>query len=107
MSFGLPPAKRLKLSSGISSPAAASIPLAPDLALERQNSEHRLRAAWEDIIARYSQPDLPSDEILLATGELVVDNGHLRGLDVKGNVWKEGKGAEESIEVEEVEPVTV
>ncbi|CUS11065.1 unnamed protein product [Tuber aestivum] len=51
------------------------------LATRRLASQSRLKDAWESIFERYSQDfDGVADEIDTLTGEVVVDNGHLRSL---------------------------
>lgn len=97
----LPAAKRRK-------PNTSSIPKrdvqVEDIARERAHSEFRLRLAWEDIIKRYSDPNLTTDEIKLDTGEVLVDNGHLKGLqENKQDVWRPGKDKGEKEEEEEVD----
>ncbi|KAL7274430.1 hypothetical protein RUND412_002675 [Rhizina undulata] len=54
---------------------------AAELARERMASENKLKSAWESIFERYSKDfDGIADEIDPATGMIVVDNGHLRGM---------------------------
>ncbi|RPA87378.1 hypothetical protein BJ508DRAFT_410884 [Ascobolus immersus RN42] len=60
---------------------APNIPLPSDLSLKRHYSQSKLRSAWEDIIQRYSDPNIPTDEVDLFSGEIVVDNGHLANLE--------------------------
>lgn len=67
----------------------------------KQQSNKRFKDKWEDILAKYSQIDdeKESDEIDLATGEITVDNGHLRSLvsddylvgrvNLEGSIWSE------------------
>src|SRR5690606_38612883 len=50
---------------------------------KRHYSQSKLRSTWEDIIVRYSDPNIESDEIDLISGEIIVDNGHLSNLSAK------------------------
>ena len=50
-----------------------------DLSLLRAQSQNRLKLAWEDICSRYSHSfETESDEIDLATEEIIVDKGFMR-----------------------------
>ena len=65
----------------------------------KTKSSQKFRTKWEEILAKYSSIDdeKESDEIDLATGKIVVDNGHLRSLhdgngrmgnvNIDGNIW--------------------
>lgn len=65
----------------------------------KKQSTNRFKSKWEEILERYAQIDdeKESDEIDLASGEIITDNGHLRSLrtdigtntDVKfdGDIW--------------------
>jgi hypothetical protein len=63
-------------------------------ALNVKNNE-RFKLTWQDILNRYSKIDdeKESDEIDLATGKIVKDNGHLKSLmeketkTLKPNIW--------------------
>ncbi|KAK6505448.1 hypothetical protein TWF481_007349 [Arthrobotrys musiformis] len=64
----------------------AATPKLRNLQVEHENSlrqsAQRLKTSWEDICHRYGRDfGGKADEIDLRTGELVVDNGHLRGLE--------------------------
>ncbi|BFZ63590.1 hypothetical protein YB2330_004721 [Saitoella coloradoensis] len=82
-----------------------------ELDLLRHEAQDRLRSTWEDIIERYSRPGIVADEIDLETGEVVVDNGHLRGMerlefgDVEGDEERESDFSEEEMQGEEEEEV--
>lgn len=63
-------------------------------------SSQKFRSKWEEILSRYAAMDdaTQSDEIDLATGEIITDNGHLRllattdsvvGEVVVGDIWSE------------------
>lgn len=61
---------------------AASLAAEQELARQRFLSQSKLKNTWENIFAKYSQDfDGIADEIDQATGEIVVDNGHVRGMD--------------------------
>ena len=66
-------------------------------------SQSRLKASWESIFAKYECDTSDfADEIDLKTGEIVVDNGHLRGLEMrqeKEDLWS--TWIEEKVCVEE------
>ncbi|CAR65676.1 DEHA2D15642p [Debaryomyces hansenii CBS767] len=65
----------------------------------KKQSTNRFKSKWEEILEKYAQIDdeKESDEIDLASGEIITDNGHLRSLrtgirantDVKfdGDIW--------------------
>ncbi|KAF3919597.1 hypothetical protein ABW20_dc0103596 [Dactylellina cionopaga] len=64
---------------------ATSTPKLRNLQLEHENSlrqnAQRLKSSWEDICRRYGRDfGAEGDEIDLETGQVVVDNGHLRNL---------------------------
>lgn len=62
-------------------------------------STSRFQKKWNDILAKYAAVDdiTESDEIDLSTGEIIVDNGHLRSLmpeaeaSAKWNIWADEK----------------
>ncbi|EPS40999.1 hypothetical protein H072_5138 [Dactylellina haptotyla CBS 200.50] len=63
----------------------AAAPKLRNLQLEHENSlrqsAQRLKSSWEDICRRYARDfEGEGDEIDLETGNVVVDNGHLRNL---------------------------
>ncbi|KAF8469649.1 hypothetical protein BDZ91DRAFT_720645 [Kalaharituber pfeilii] len=79
-----------------------------EILLQRAESQHRLKSAWESIFAKYARDTSDyADEIDLETGEIVVDRGHLRGLQaatetgIAVDLWRDwvrevdGKGADE------------
>ncbi|KAK6342748.1 hypothetical protein TWF718_008136 [Orbilia javanica] len=79
----------------------ATTPKLRNLQAEHENSlrqsAQRLKTSWEDICRRYGRDfGGEGDEIDLRTGEVVVDNGHLRGLeeDLEGT-WGGGDEDEE------------
>ncbi|KAF3276923.1 hypothetical protein TWF970_006093 [Orbilia oligospora] len=79
----------------------ATTPKLRNLQIEHENSlrqsAQRLKTSWEDICRRYGRDfDGRADEIDLRTGELVIDNGHLRGLEEDlENTWGGGDDDEE------------
>lgn len=78
-------AKRPRLSYTPSplSIAAQSFAAEEELARQRFLSQAKLKSSWEGIFAKYSQSfEGIADEIDQVTGEIVVDNGHVRGLAV-------------------------
>lgn len=78
-------AKRPRLSYTPSplSIAAQSFAAEEELARQRFISQSKLKSSWEGIFAKYSQSfEGIADEIDQVTGEIVVDNGHVRGLAV-------------------------
>lgn len=78
-------AKRPRLSYTPSplSIAAQSFAAEEELARQRFLSQSKLKSSWEGIFAKYSQSfEGIADEIDQVTGEIVVDNGHVRGLAV-------------------------
>lgn len=68
----------------------------PDIqfALKRANANHKLQATMAHIIEKYSRDfDGVGDEIDMETGEIVVNNGHLRNMRDEGDVeglWMDG-----------------
>ncbi|CVK84491.1 uncharacterized protein FMAN_01508 [Fusarium mangiferae] len=64
------------------------------LALKRANADHKLQATMAHIIEKYSRDfEGIGDEIDMNTGEIVVNNGHLRNMRDEGDVeglWMEG-----------------
>ncbi|KAJ4271442.1 hypothetical protein NW762_000144 [Fusarium torreyae] len=64
------------------------------LALKRANADHKLQATMAHIIEKYSRDfEGIGDEIDMETGEIVVNNGHLRSMRDEGDVeglWMEG-----------------
>ncbi|CEI64353.1 hypothetical protein FVEN_g11031 [Fusarium venenatum] len=76
----------------------------PDIqfALKRANANQKLHATMAHIIEKYSRDfEGIGDEIDMATGEIVVNNGHLRNMRDEGDVeglWVEG---ESNIDVDE------
>ncbi|KAM0556767.1 hypothetical protein ACHAPJ_005827 [Fusarium lateritium] len=64
------------------------------LALKRANADHKLQATMAHIIEKYSRDfEGIGDEIDMETGEIVVNNGHLRSMRDEGDVeglWVEG-----------------
>ncbi|KAM0353465.1 hypothetical protein ACHAPU_001475 [Fusarium lateritium] len=68
----------------------------PDIqfALKRANSDHKLKSTMAHIIEKYSRNfEGIGDEIDMVTGEIVVNNGHLRSMRDEGDVeglWTEG-----------------
>ncbi|KAF3938565.1 hypothetical protein ABW19_dt0209040 [Dactylella cylindrospora] len=73
--------------------ATSSTPKLRNLQAEHENSLRksalRLKSNWEDICRRYGRDfEGEGDEIDLETGEVVVDNGHLRGLSIaEDDTW--------------------
>ncbi|KAK6541124.1 hypothetical protein TWF694_008497 [Orbilia ellipsospora] len=70
--------------------ATSTTPKLRNLQLEHENSlrqsAQRLKSSWEDICRRYARDfDGEGDEIDLETGQVVVDNGHLRNLTEQEN----------------------
>ncbi|KAL6919467.1 hypothetical protein FSHL1_003448 [Fusarium sambucinum] len=69
----------------------------PDIqfALKRANANQKLHATMAHIIEKYSRDfEGIGDEIDMATGEIVVNNGHLRNMRDEGDVeglWVEGE----------------
>ncbi|KAG8674735.1 hypothetical protein FPOAC1_000707 [Fusarium poae] len=65
------------------------------LALKRANANQKLHATMAHIIEKYSRDfEGIGDEIDMATGEIVVNNGHLRNMRDEGDVeglWVEGE----------------
>ncbi|KAF5027577.1 hypothetical protein F66182_319 [Fusarium sp. NRRL 66182] len=63
-------------------------------AIKRANASHKLQATMAHIIEKYSRDfEGIGDEIDMATGEIVVNNGHLRSMRDEGDVeglWVEG-----------------
>ncbi|RKP14767.1 centromere protein Scm3-domain-containing protein [Piptocephalis cylindrospora] len=58
----------------------------------REGSLSRLQTTWRDIIQRYNRSfEGLSDEIDLQTGEVVVDQGHLRQVDRRGIGGEDGR----------------
>jgi len=54
----------------------------PDYARAEQETTQRFKANWEAILEKYGNENLDQgDEIDLVTGEVVVDRGHLRGME--------------------------
>lgn len=95
------PAKKKLLTSTPRTPACLGLP-EPDLLHQRAESQHKLKSAWESIFAKYDKDTSDfADEIDLATGEIVVDKGHLRGLNgragtgIGADLWTDWIGAEE------------
>ncbi|KAK6504073.1 hypothetical protein TWF506_002287 [Arthrobotrys conoides] len=79
----------------------ATTPKLRTLQIEHENSlrqsAQRLKTSWEDICRRYGRDfEGKGDEIDIRTGEVVVDNGHLRGLkeDLE-DTWGGGDDDEE------------
>ncbi|RLV93833.1 hypothetical protein JA1_002217 [Spathaspora sp. JA1] len=68
-------------------PRDPSLISSPDLIKRYQKkSRDKFLNKWSEIIDKYSHIDpLESDEIHLATGEIIVDNGHLKSLRVGTN----------------------
>ncbi|KAH7155526.1 hypothetical protein B0J13DRAFT_655189 [Dactylonectria estremocensis] len=71
--------------------AEPSLPPSPDqgyqLAVKRAQANQRLNATMAHIIEKYSQNfDGIGDEIDMETGEIVVNNGHLRGMRHEGDL---------------------
>ncbi|KAL2675270.1 hypothetical protein Neosp_011453 [[Neocosmospora] mangrovei] len=68
----------------------------PDIqfALKRANANHKLQATMAHIIEKYSRDfEGVGDEIDMETGEIVVNNGHLRNMRDEGDVeglWSDG-----------------
>ncbi|KAG5799346.1 hypothetical protein H9Q69_001644 [Fusarium xylarioides] len=64
------------------------------LALKRANADHKLQATMAHIIEKYSRDfEGIGDEIDMYTGEIVVNNGHLRNMRDEGDVeglWMDG-----------------
>ncbi|KAL0633195.1 hypothetical protein Q9L58_007879 [Maublancomyces gigas] len=78
-------AKRPRLSYNASPLGLAmeSFTAEEELARQRFLSQSRLRLSWEGIFAKYSKNfEGIADEIDQVTGEIVVDNGHVRGMPV-------------------------
>lgn len=70
-----PPAKRIRLSADPRSKADL------ELQQDRIQSELRLKSRWESIFEKFSHDFTDvGDEIDTKTGEIVVDNGHIRGM---------------------------
>lgn len=63
--------------------AVESFTAEEDLARQRFLSQSKLKSSWESIFAKYSKNfEGIADEIDQVTGEIVVDNGHVRGMAV-------------------------
>lgn len=63
----------------------SGLQLQADISKLKQESTLRFKTRWDEIIAKYSSVDeLESDEVDLATGEITIDNGHLRSLTTSG-----------------------
>ncbi|RVD82812.1 uncharacterized protein DFL_007223 [Arthrobotrys flagrans] len=79
----------------------ATAPKLRNLQVEHENSlrqsAQRLKTSWEDICRRYGRDfEGEGDEIDLRTGEVVIDNGHLRGLEEDlEDTWGGGDDDEE------------
>ncbi|KAI5780705.1 hypothetical protein DFH27DRAFT_604522 [Peziza echinospora] len=100
-----PPLKRRRVSipTGAKAPKPKKPPVTPKITKEDDNeylyervaSEHRLKSAWEAIFAKYgADTSAYADELDLTTGRIVVDKGHIRGLEKKvddgiGDLWEE------------------
>ncbi|ODQ51051.1 hypothetical protein SAICODRAFT_162121 [Saitoella complicata NRRL Y-17804] len=105
------PLKKLRIHPPAQPPAPKPELTDYELDLLRHEAQDRLRTTWEDIIERYSRPGIVADEIDLETGEVVVDNGHLRGMerlefgDVEGDEERESDFSEGEVHGEEEEEV--
>ncbi|KAJ5367226.1 Centromere protein Scm3 N-terminal [Penicillium brevicompactum] len=85
-----PPAKRQRLSPTLGAEHATAnvseeIPDDFDLPAARAQNDSKLKSLFEGIFAKYSHDFTDvGDEIDLETGNIVVDNGHLLGLQEEG-----------------------
>lgn len=78
------PSKRPRISQTASPQQIAVEALAAEEELARQRflSQSKLKSNWERIFAKYSQDfEGIADEIDQATGNIVVDNGHVRSME--------------------------
>ncbi|PGH12746.1 hypothetical protein AJ79_04107 [Helicocarpus griseus UAMH5409] len=86
------PTKRARISESQDSNAADTVPEI-DVAAARQANNLRLKSRFEDIFEKYGK-DFSSvgDEIDLATGEIIIDNGHIERMkneqDLGAQAWK-------------------
>lgn len=71
---------------------------AEDIEKLRQESQGRLKGAWEMILDKYSCDHPDSDVVDLVTGEIVEDKGHLRYAPVTVFGRSSGDEIEESME---------
>ncbi|KAJ5555747.1 hypothetical protein N7535_008180 [Penicillium sp. DV-2018c] len=84
------PAKRPCLSNNSSD--EGDLPPDFDLPAARAQNDSRLKSLFEGIFAKYSQDfTAVGDEIDLATGDIVVDNGHLLGLRAEDDTGKHSR----------------
>lgn len=76
--------------------ARSELDLHTEISKLKQQSTKRFKTRWEEILEKYSliDDDKQSDEIDLATGDIITDNGHLRslggasnGLKPTPNIW--------------------
>ncbi|KAI9757986.1 MAG: hypothetical protein M4579_003222 [Chaenotheca gracillima] len=80
-----PPQKRMRLSS-------AEDDTEPDLELQqaRLDNDFRLKSVFEGIFEKYGKDFTGvGDEIDIETGEVIVDNGHLRGMEDEQDVGED------------------
>ncbi|KAI5798994.1 hypothetical protein EDC01DRAFT_650009 [Geopyxis carbonaria] len=71
-----------------------------DLVRQRQLAQNRLQSSWEIIFEKYGRDfEGITDEIDPVTGDILVDNGHLRGLEYVSD----GEDSEEDMEDSEAE----
>ncbi|CAI7597846.1 unnamed protein product [Penicillium pancosmium] len=79
-----PPTKRPRFSV-TSDPPEEEVSDDWDLQTARAQNDMKLKSIFEDIFAKYGQDFTEvGDEIDLETGDIVVDNGHLLGLEEEG-----------------------
>lgn len=50
-----------------------------------KRADENMKRAWSEIITKYETVDNQGDIIDMQTGELIEDNGHLRGISQEGN----------------------
>lgn len=88
--FNAAPDKRSDVFSSIHDPVKArqsESEFQAEITRLKSQSTQNFKNKWEEILAKYSQIDdeKESDEIDLATGEIIKDNGHLRSLGARNN----------------------
>jgi hypothetical protein len=85
------PAKRPRLS--YTPDDSEDVPEEFDLPAARAQNDQRLKSLFEGIFAKYSQDFTDvGDEIDLQSGKLVVDNGHLLGMQGERDTGVESHG---------------
>ncbi|KAF2869346.1 hypothetical protein BDV95DRAFT_640904 [Massariosphaeria phaeospora] len=86
-----PPAKRLRILQSVEVDEAN-----PDYMRKKQEGQAKLQSRFESIFKKYANmPESMSDEIDMRTGTLVVDRGHLRGLQKRR--WKASQFLEDLV----------